>query len=266
METLRSLGMVLLLSCLFATNGRGWSIQSSQSGTGLSVYRYPTAYYGSTSPSGRAEPEPTSWDGTTQGGFTLSTQYARAAVTGGDGVQVTCWVYSGTVTLNVWTEGDDVPLPYPQNYAASWCSGAQSCCVKVYTPVHTGGDGSARSGAYQYWSDYVSAAAPATVSWSASVIEERNEDTSQWNRQIGSSVPGESREENGDSEDYPLDGFTLVFTGAGYRSGTHTGSHMTMTTQYRVEAIAQVDSDYTDTRAFGESMIWDPQLGIWHGL
>lgn len=35
-----------------------------------------------------------------------------------------------------------------------------------------------------------------------------------------------------------------------------------MTTQYRVEAIAQVDSDYTDARALGDSEIEDPELGI----
>lgn len=259
METLKSLGMGLLLSCLFATNGQGgWSVQSSQSGTGLYVYRYPSAYYGSTNWSGRAQPQYDRWDGTSN--HELGVQYACAGVTGGAGVEVTCWVYSGTVTLDVWTEGDDVPLPYPQGNPARWYSGASSCYVEVYTPVHTGGDGSASSGAYQYWDDYVSAAAPTTVSWSASVIEERNEDTGTWNRQIESSVPDELGEETGDSNDYGS--FTLDFTGAAYRSGWHTGSHMTMTTTYRVEAIAQVDSDYTDTSAYALSEIAYPELGI----
>lgn len=259
MEMLKSSGMILLLSCWFATNGQGWSVECSKSGTGIHVYQYPSAYLGSTDWSGRAQPHYDRWDGTSDN-RDLGDQYAWAEVTGGDGVEVTCWVYSGTVSLDVWTQGDELPLPYPQGSPAQWHSGASSCCVEVDTQVYEGGDGSASAGAYLYWYDYVSAAAPTTVSWAASVTEEHDEATGNWSRQIESSVPGESDEQTGGNDDY--DAFRLVFTGAGYRSGTHTGSHMSMTTQYRVEAIAQVDSDYTYTDAFGNSDIGGPEIGI----
>lgn len=221
MEMLRSLGIVLLLSCLFVTNAQGgWSVQSSKSGTGIYVYTYPSAYLGSTDWSGRAEPQYSSWNGTATN-RELGDQYAWAEVTGGDGVEVTCWVYSGTVSLDVWTQGDEVPLPYPQGNPALWHSGASSLYVTVCTQVHEGGDGSASAGAYQYWYDYVSAAAPTTVSWAASVIQDHDEATGNWSRQIESSVPDESGQDTGANDCEP---FTLVFTGGG-TAAAHTRDH-----------------------------------------